>query len=168
LAAVLGFFNGLVDPFGLLGVFFGRERFAVACGHAVDADAFDGDALGVFDGGLFYMAFAVPVFVFEVDAVGVFGDPGFGDVLVAFDVKEEFADGRKGFFVRCWGGRLGAGQQGGGPECGEEEGTAHAIDCTCGAFFCLVCVHGASFLRSGFVVDCFGCIPPLPPLYSKY
>ena len=83
-----------VDAVTFFQRFFGGERLAVASYDAVDAYAVDGHAFRVSDSGLLDVAFAAEVLLFKMHVVGVVLACGFGGLLVAFDVKEEFADGR--------------------------------------------------------------------------
>ena len=59
LATLFGFGDLLVDAVALLLYIFGRERLAVSGNDAVDADAVDGEALGVGGSGLLEGAVAV-------------------------------------------------------------------------------------------------------------
>ena len=84
------FVDAVTFPLG----FFGGEGFAVVSHDAVDANAVDGEALGVGCGGLLQVAVAGEILLLDVDVVGVVLARGFGGLLVAFDVEEEFADWR--------------------------------------------------------------------------
>ena len=101
-AALLCFGDLFVDPIALFFCFFGGKWFAVASDDAVDANAFDGYALCVEDGGLLDGALAVEVLLLGVDVVGVVLASGFGGFLVAFDIEEEFVDCGK--WLGCGGG----------------------------------------------------------------
>ena len=124
---LFGFGDFLVDAVAFFLRIFGSEGFAVAGDEAVDADAVDGEALGVGGEGLFEAAVAVELLLLEVDVVGVVAVGELGGALVALGVEEQVLRGGGGF-LGGWGGRWLLGVREGGEEKHEEgeAATGHA------------------------------------------
>jgi len=95
-AALFGFGDFLVDVVAFFLGLSGGEGFAVAGDDAVDANAVDGEALGVDGGGFLEVAAIVEFQLLEVDVVGVVAGGGFGALFVLLEVENELGDGREG------------------------------------------------------------------------
>ena len=127
-ATLFVFGDFFVDAFAFFLCFVGGEGFAVAGGDAIDADAVDGEAFAVGDGGFLRVAVAVQLLLLGVDVVGVVAAFGFVGFLVALYVVEEIVEGWEGFFVlllRVWWG--GGGLLRAWGECCEEKDAGQQV-----------------------------------------